>query len=111
MKTQQTIIGKNIRTLRCQRNMSQERLALEAEISLSNLRLIEQGMANPTILTLLRIANSLHVTINDILYQNPNEVKEVQKLIALMHKLLPEKEDVIMEMIHTIIKILTPIDD
>lgn len=110
MKTQQTIIGKNIKTLRCQCSMSQERLALDAEISLSNLRLIEQGMANPTVQTLMQIANSLGVTVNDILYQDPNELKEVQTFMKLLHKLSDEQAKNIMEMIHTIIKLLLPIE-
>ncbi|MBE5817266.1 MAG: helix-turn-helix transcriptional regulator, partial [Clostridiales bacterium] len=44
----------------------QEKLALECEISPSYLRLIEHGIANPTINELLKIAQVLSVNL-----QNP----------------------------------------
>ncbi|MBE5817253.1 MAG: helix-turn-helix transcriptional regulator, partial [Clostridiales bacterium] len=48
------------------KNMTQEKLALECEISPSYLRLIEHGIANPTINELLKIAQILGVNL-----QNP----------------------------------------
>ena len=64
-------IGRTIVDIRTQRGFSQEYLALECEMSLSYLRRIEHGTANPTIKTLLRIAKVLDV---DII--NPICVKE-----------------------------------
>lgn len=64
-------IGRTIVDIRTQRGFSQEYLALECEMSLSYLRRIEHGTANPTINTLLRIAKVLDV---DII--NPICVKE-----------------------------------
>ena len=64
-------IGRTIVDIRTQRGFSQEYLALECEMSLSYLRRIEHGTANPTINTLLRIAKVLDM---DII--NPICVKE-----------------------------------
>jgi len=59
-------IGKRIVINRKIKNMTQEKLALECEISPSYLRLIEHGIANPTINELLKIAQILGVNL-----QNP----------------------------------------
>lgn len=53
-------IGQNILQLRKEKNMTQECLALEAEMSVSYLRSIEHGEANPSMETLSRIANALN---------------------------------------------------
>ena len=52
-------IGQNIITLRKAKGITQEQLALETEMSVTNLRNIEHGRANPTIKSLERIAQSL----------------------------------------------------
>ena len=59
-------IGKYIVMSRQLKNMTQEKLALECEISPSYLRLIEHGIANPAINELLKIAEALGVEL-----QNP----------------------------------------
>ena len=59
-------IGQNIVFLRKQAGVTQEWLALEANISVSHLRLIEKGEANPTIKTLCRIAEALHAPFNAV---------------------------------------------
>ena len=58
-------IGDSIVLLRTQRHFTQERLALECGISISYLRLIEHGKANPTIRELARIAAVLDVELRN----------------------------------------------
>ena len=48
-------IGRTIVDIRASRSLSQEQLALECEMSVSYLRRIEHGTANPTINELSRI--------------------------------------------------------
>ena len=62
-------IGDNIIEIRKSKNLTQEKLALESEISLSYLRLIEHGKANPTINELLKISHALNFD-----FQNPFSV-------------------------------------
>ena len=52
-------ISKAIVDIRKQKGLSQEYLALECDMSVSYLRRIEHGTANPTINELSRIANVL----------------------------------------------------
>ena len=59
-------IGTTIVSLRKEKGLTQEQLALECEISVSYLRRIEHGEANPTIHALWRLAEVLEVEL-----QNP----------------------------------------
>lgn len=58
-------IGKTIVYLRKQKGMTQEQLALECEISVSYLRRIEHGDANPTFKELLKIAEVLEIDLRN----------------------------------------------
>lgn len=56
-------IGQNIVLLRKAKNISQEQLALRAEMSVSFLRDIEHGQANPSLESLERLADILGVEV------------------------------------------------
>lgn len=59
-------VGNRIRDLRKERNISQEDLANEAEIPLSQIGRIERGETNPTISTLYVLAQALKVDIKSL---------------------------------------------
>ena len=61
-------IGRTIVTGRTLRGLSQEQLALECEMSVSYLRRIEHGAANPTINELSRIAEALGAEFRNPIY-------------------------------------------
>ena len=65
-------IGKTIVAARTLRGLSQEQLALECEMSVSYLRRIEHGAANPTINELSRIADALGTE-----FRNPISLPEL----------------------------------
>lgn len=67
------IIGRNLKELRTKSNQSQEDLAKKIGISASNLREIEYGTGNPTIATLERIAEGLHVPTGALVSIDMNE--------------------------------------
>ena len=54
-------IGETIRAIRKQKGYSQEWVALECEIEPHYLSAIERGKANPTVDTLLKIADVLQI--------------------------------------------------
>jgi transcriptional regulator with XRE-family HTH domain len=56
----------HLRRLREQKHLSQERLALEADISSKTVYRIEKGEHNPTLETLLAIARGLDITIQEL---------------------------------------------
>jgi transcriptional regulator with XRE-family HTH domain len=54
-------VGGNVRRLRQQRGLTQEQLALDAEIDLTYVGGIERGVRNPSLMVMVRIAAALGV--------------------------------------------------
>jgi transcriptional regulator with XRE-family HTH domain len=62
------MISENVRRIRKNKDLSQDKLAKLAGITLTTLVKIESGTNdNPTIKTLKKIADALEVTVNDLL--------------------------------------------
>lgn len=62
--------GRNLRRLRENRNLSQEALAFEAELSISQISRIERGIVNTSLSHIVSIANALGVEPKDLLDLN-----------------------------------------
>lgn len=60
------IVGRNIRRLREERGLTQEKLAVDSEIDLTYLGGIERGRRNPSLLVMARIANALAVDLEQL---------------------------------------------
>lgn len=60
-------LGEAIRRLRLAKNISQEKLALLAEVDRSYVGRVERGDNNVAVLTLARIAQALNVTVAKLL--------------------------------------------
>ena len=61
--------GKNLRRLRREKGWTQEELANEIGIEISQISRIERGLINTTLLTLVKIAEALRVEI-EILFES-----------------------------------------
>jgi len=59
-------IGEKVQLLRKQKGLSQEDLAGEADIMLSQIGRIERGETNPTISTLALLATALQVELKEL---------------------------------------------
>ncbi|PJE72873.1 MAG: DNA-binding protein [Candidatus Tagabacteria bacterium CG10_big_fil_rev_8_21_14_0_10_40_13] len=65
---QENKIGKNIKKLRQAKNLSQDRLSKLADVSYNSIIKLEtDGITNPTIETLQKIAKTLEVKVDDLL--------------------------------------------
>lgn len=64
--------GNHLRTLRVQKELSQERLAELAGLHRTYLGGVERGERNPTLLTLAKIAKALDISISKLLDFSPN---------------------------------------
>lgn len=64
---EQHAIGNRIRSLRLDRDLTQEQVFLAVPVSRSVYQGIESGQGNPTIATLLRIARVLRVHVTELL--------------------------------------------
>lgn len=61
-----TRLGKRVRLLREQQELSQEETADRAHVDAKHLQAIEAGRTNPTVATLLGIAKALHVELHKL---------------------------------------------
>lgn len=62
-----TCLAGNVKHYRLIKGMSQERTALEAGVDRTMLSKIERGITNPSLGTLLKLANYLDVTVSALL--------------------------------------------
>lgn len=64
----QSKIGKNLKKLRQEKGISQDRLSKLADLSLNTVVTVESGVnPNPTIETLTKIAKALDVGVDDLI--------------------------------------------
>jgi transcriptional regulator with XRE-family HTH domain len=59
-------LGENIRAIRLQKKMSQVDLAAACDFEKGNMRRIEAGRTNPTVVTLIKISKALEVDVIDL---------------------------------------------
>lgn len=81
MADEKKMIGKQIKTLRQARGLSQEELSEKASINSKYLSAIERGTANPTLDIFIRLADALKVSLSD-LFNYQLEPKELAQLVA-----------------------------
>ena len=62
-----TALGVRIKALRVEQNLSQQELAGLCDFEKANMSRIENGVTNPTILTLLKISLALKIDLCDLL--------------------------------------------
>ena len=61
-----TAFGSNLRSERERKKLTQEKLAEKADLDPSYISGIERGIRNPSILSVVRIANALGTTVSDL---------------------------------------------
>jgi transcriptional regulator with XRE-family HTH domain len=67
------LVGLNVRRLRVERNMSQERLAYDSSVDRSYLGGMERGESNPTVDVLDRLAETLGVPLAELFAEVEND--------------------------------------
>ncbi len=68
----QKILAKNVKSRRKALGLSQERLALDAEIDRTYISQIERGISNPSLLVLVKIADRLDSEVVTLLSVLPD---------------------------------------
>lgn len=63
----QTVLSDNIKQLRTARGLAQERLGLESGVDRTMVSKVERRIANPTLEMLVKLANTLEVSVADLL--------------------------------------------
>lgn len=59
----QALVARNIRKLRVRRGLSQEALAVDAQVDRTYVSRVERGLENPTVAVLEKLANALGADI------------------------------------------------
>lgn len=121
-------IGHVIKILRIQRKMTQEQIALEADMATSNISRIEKGLRQPSQKALQKLAKALNTkpsllyaaseqpitNISDFLKQEESEEKkeehinqlllnqETQIALKLFSELTPENKSLLLEQLKTL---------
>lgn len=78
MEIDYVAIGRRIRQYRLERNLSQEVLSEKADVTPAHFSHIERGNTKPSLPTLIRIANALKVSIDDLLCDNVEKSRHVR---------------------------------
>lgn len=108
MNCSHATLGKNIRTLRNARGLSQEALAQYAQITQSHLGCIERGRGNPTVETLFSICNALQVDIAE-LFQDTSAIPsapttpQLSSLQGKFELLSPNKQRIVLNTLRALI--------
>ena len=79
------LIGQRVREHRCRQHLRQEALAWEAEISVSYLSCIENGVKQASLGSIVRIAAALNVTVESLLFGARAYVDEFHELYAVLN--------------------------
>ena len=67
------LLGNHIRQIRLSKKISQTEIAYRCGFDKSNYNTIEAGKRNPTIITLIKIASALEVSLEEILIFRTNQ--------------------------------------
>uniref|UniRef100_UPI002FBD6350 helix-turn-helix domain-containing protein n=1 Tax=Desulforegula conservatrix TaxID=153026 RepID=UPI002FBD6350 len=77
MKKSEEIFGKILKKIRAEKGFSQEKLALEADLDRTFISLLERGLRQPSLNTLLQISKSLDIKASEIVAQVEIELSNI----------------------------------
>lgn len=85
-------LGNNIVAYRNKRNMTQEKLAEQIEISNVFLSQIENGVRRPSLSTLIRLSQVLGASVDRLLgLDGPEQDSRYHSILALLHNMTEEE--------------------
>ena len=102
------LIGEQIRAFRQDRGLSQEQLALKADLNTTFLGQVERGIKKPTIDTLEKIVNALDITFEDLFSFEKNIIKHkdssiIDKIAFELNRLSIREQTVIYNVVKQIL--------
>ncbi|TCO07350.1 DNA-binding XRE family transcriptional regulator [Camelimonas lactis] len=78
----QQLVAWNLRRLRVAKGVSQDDLALSAEIERAYVGYLERGKRNPTVVTLEKLSNALGIHISELFTEPEGDVAPITPLRA-----------------------------
>lgn len=102
-------VGKRIRDLRLAKGLSQEQLALSADITPTYLGLVERNLKNPTLKVIEQICNSLNVSLSDFFSDSYFEDKSLdsttQQILSQLVNRTQEEKELILQLTKDMLKL------
>lgn len=98
-------LGRRILALRTAKQLSQEKLAEKAKMSMKHLGKIERGTANASIKCLTEIAKALDMPVRDILELEHEQGRE--ELLAELALALPKLPIKDIQIVYRLVKVLS----
>lgn len=75
----QVVLARNLKKIREDRALSLDKVASLTKVSKSMLGQIERGESNPTLSTVWKIANGLHISFTELIKEQQNEHEIIRK--------------------------------
>lgn len=75
----QVVLARNLKKIRDDRSLSLDKVATMTSVSKSMLGQIERGESNPTLSTVWKIANGLHISFTELIKEPQNEHEIIRK--------------------------------
>lgn len=101
-------VGKRIREIRIRKHLSQEQIALRAEITTAYLGQIERGEKNPTVKSVEQISNALGMSLSELFSNQDDPIVNVdgvmENIIFEMQDLSIKERKEMLDIIRSIIK-------
>ncbi len=100
-------IGVRIRNIRIEKGISQEELAFRINTSAAYVSNIERGIKKPSLMKLIDISDVLHITVNDLIYDNPDFINKYydDELFKILSACELEKQEIVKNSIKDIIQL------
>jgi len=98
------MIGSRIKEIRSKRGITQDQLSERMEINPKYLSSIERGKENPTLNTLLKLSESLEVSLDEVF--SLVEIEDPDKRKSLIISLLDEANDEQLKLAYKILSIM-----
>ena len=102
-------IGKRIHELRINSGLSQEKLALRANITTTYLGLLERNLKNPTVKVVEQICNQLNISLSEFFSDSVPSVQEEDSLslqiTAQISDTTREEKQIILQVIKDVMKL------
>jgi len=98
------MIGSRIKEIRSKRGITQDQLSERMEINPKYLSSIERGKENPTLNTLLKLSESLEVSLDEVF--SLVEIEDPDKRKSLIISLLDEANDEQLKLAYKILSVI-----
>lgn len=95
--------GERLRELRFKGGLSQEELALRADLSTAYIGMIERGLKNPTVRIVEQLCQALGLTLFDFFYPSRRDSTLENALTDKLHRLSPAEQETLLSLIDQII--------